>query len=451
MSSFSSKIGVLLAAAGSAIGLGSIWKFPYVVGENGGGAFIILYVVCSLVFGLPLVMNDFLIGKLSGKSAYGAFRSISGTNHWQWLSWLMIITVTLLTSFYFVVTGWCFYYMVEAATNTFAGMDAEALTNFFHTFEHQPITMTIYAFVAIFLTASVLWFDVNKGIERLSKILMPMLFLMLIAMAFHMAFLDGGTKGLRFLFEPDLSKLTPKVILEAIGLSFFTLSIGLGILITYGGYMPKEQDESMLSQEKNVVNTSVQMIVLVLFVSLLSGMIVFPAVFAYGFSPAEGPQLTFVTLPDVFQHMFSPTLTSVSFFALMCVAAITSTISLMEVMVAFICEASGKTKRPLNRHQSVTIVGVIQLITNSLCILSMTGSVSWLTVMDKNLFEFANNLTTDILIPLGAMGTAIFTGWFVPNARYQGAPVVSFIYLMMLRWIVPFVILIIFLESMNVF
>ena len=451
MSSFSSKIGVLLAAAGSAIGLGSIWKFPYVVGENGGGAFIILYVVCSLVFGLPLVMNDFLIGKLSGKSAYGAFRSISGTNHWQWLSWLMIITVTLLTSFYFVVTGWCFYYMVEAATNTFAGMDAEALTNFFHTFEHQPITMTIYAFVAIFLTASVLWFDVNKGIERLSKILMPMLFLMLIAMAFHMAFLDGGTKGLRFLFEPDLSKLTPKVILEAIGLSFFTLSIGLGILITYGGYMPKEQDESMLSQEKNVVNTSVQMIVLVLFVSLLSGMIVFPAVFAYGFSPAEGPQLTFVTLPDVFQHMFSPTLTSVSFFALMCVAAITSTISLMEVMVAFLCEASGKTKRPLNRHQSVTIVGVIQLITNSLCILSMTGSVSWLTVMDKNLFEFANNLTTDILIPLGAMGTAIFTGWFVPNARYQGAPVVSFIYLMMLRWIVPFVILIIFLESMNVF
>ncbi len=451
MSSFSSKIGVLLAAAGSAVGLGSIWKFPYVVGENGGGAFIILYVVCSLVFGLPLVMNDFLIGKLSGKSAYGAFRTLSGNNRWQWLSWLMIITVTLLTSFYFVVTGWCFYYMVEAAMNTFAGMDAEALTNFFHTFENQPTTMIIYAFIAIFLTAAVLWFDVNKGIERLSKILMPMLFLMLIAMAFHMAFLDGGTKGLRFLFEPDLSKLTPKVILEAIGLSFFTLSIGLGILITYGGYMPKEQDESMLSQEKNVVSTSVQMIVLVLFVSLLSGMIVFSAVFAYGFSPAEGPQLTFVTLPDVFQHMFSPTLTSVSFFALMCVAAITSTISLMEVMVAFICEASGKTKQPLNRHQSVTIVGVIQLITNSLCILSMTGSVSWLTIMDKNLFDAANNLTTNILIPIGAMGTSLFTGWFVPKARYQSSPLVSFIYLMMLRWIVPIVILIIFLESMNVF
>lgn len=451
MSSFSSKIGVLLAAAGSAVGLGSIWKFPYVVGENGGGAFIILYVVCSLVFGLPLVMNDFLIGKLSGKSAYGAFRTLSGNNQWQWLSWLMIITVTLLTSFYFVVTGWCFYYMVEAAMNTFAGMDAEALTNFFHTFEHQPTTMIIYAFIAIFLTAAVLWFDVNKGIERLSKILMPMLFLMLIAMAFHMAFLDGGTKGLRFLFEPDLSKLTPKVILEAIGLSFFTLSIGLGILITYGGYMPKEQDESMLSQEKNVVSTSVQMIVLVLFVSLLAGMIVFPAVFAYGFSPAEGPQLTFVTLPDVFQHMFSPTLTSVSFFALMCVAAITSTISLMEVMVAFICEASGKTKQPLNRHQSVAIVSVIQLITNSLCILSMTGSVSWLTIMDKNLFDAANNLTTNILIPIGAMGTSLFTGWFVPKARYQSSPLVSFIYLMMLRWIVPIVIFIIFLESMNVF
>ncbi len=451
MSSFSSKIGVLLAAAGSAVGLGSIWKFPYVVGENGGGAFIILYVVFSLIFGLPLVMNDFMIGRLSGKSAYGVFRTLSGTNHWQWLSWLTMVTVTLLTSFYFVVTGWCFYYLTEAAMNTFAGMDAEGLTNFFTAFGHKPLTMIGYAFVAIVLTAAVLWFDVNKGIERLSKILMPLLFLMLIVMASHMVFLDGGTTGLKFLFEPNFSKLTPKVILEAVGLSFFTLSIGLGILITYGGYMPKEEKETLHSKEKNIVNTSIQMIALVIFISLLAGMIVFPAVFAYGFSPAEGPQLTFVTLPAVFQNMFCPTLTSVSFFALMCVAAITSTISLMEVMVAFVREASEDTKRPLNRHKSVIIVGVIQLITNSLCILSMTGSVRWLTVMDKNLFDTANNLTTDILIPIGAMGTSIFTGWFIPKARYQSSPMISFLYLLTLRWIVPVVIFIIFLESMNVF
>ena len=218
MGSFSSKIGVLLAAAGSAVGLGSIWKFPYVVGENGGGAFIILYVVCSLIFGLPLVINEFMIGKLSGKSAYGAYRTLSGNSHWQWLSWVTFVTVTLLTSFYFVVTGWCFYYMVEAAMNTFAGMNAEGLTDFFEAFEHKASTMISYAIVAIVLTAAVLWFEVNKGIERLSKILMPLLFIMLIVMAIHMAFLDGGTTGLRFLFEPDFSKLTPKVILEAVGL-----------------------------------------------------------------------------------------------------------------------------------------------------------------------------------------------------------------------------------------
>lgn len=451
MSSFSSKIGVLLAAAGSAIGLGSIWKFPYTVGENGGGAFIILYIVCSLIFGLPLVMNEFLIGKLSGKSAYGAYRALCGNNHWQWLSWLTMLTVTLLTGFYFVVTGWCLFYMVEAAKNTFAGMDAAALTSFFNGFEHQPTTMIGYAIIAIVLTASVLWFDVNKGIERLSKILMPLLFLMLIVLAVHMVFLDGGTKGLRFLLAVDFSKLTPKVILEAVGLSFFTLSIGLGALITYGSYMPKDQEQSLHAQEENVVTTSVQMIALVLFVSLLAGMIVFPAVFAYGFSPTEGPELTFVTLPEVFNQMFSPALTSVVFFALMCVAAITSTISLMEVMVAFVREASQDTKRPLNRHQSVIAVSMIQIITNSLCILSMTGSVAWLTVMGKNLFDVANDFCSDILIPLGAMGTAVFTGWFVPKIRYQGSRVASFLYLVILRWVVPIAILIIFLESMNIF
>ncbi len=450
MGSFSSKIGVLLAAAGSAIGLGSIWKFPYVVGENGGGAFIILYVVCSLIFGLPLVMNDFMIGRLSGKSAYGAFRALSGTNRWQWLSWLLMATVTLLTGFYFVVTGWCFYYMVEAAKNTFAGMDAEALTDFFDAFGHQAPTMTAYAVFSIVLTAAVLWFDVSKGIERLSKILMPLLFVMLIVMAVHMALIDGGTTGLRFLFEPDFSKITPKVVLEAVGLSFFTLSVGLGILITYGSYMPKEQQETQHAQEENVVTTSVQMIALVLLVSLLAGMIVFPVVFACGFSPAEGPQLTFVTLPDVFQHMFCPTLISVSFFALMCVAAITSTISLMEVMVAFVHEAFEDTRHPLNRHQSVILVALIQLVTNTLCILSMTGCVGGLTVVGKNLFDFANDLTTNILIPLGAMGVAVFTGWFVPKAKYHGSPAVSFLYMLMLRWIVPAVILVIFLESMNV-
>lgn len=352
---FSSKIGVLLAAAGSAVGLGSIWKFPYTVGENGGGAFILIYIICSLIFGLPLVMNEFYIGKLSGRSAYGAFRELSGNSRWLWLSWIALLSVVLLLGFYFVVTGWCFYYMMEAMSNTFAGMDATALEAHFTTFSGDASHMILYAVIAIMMTAAVLWFDVNKGIERLSKVLMPLLFVMLIVMAIHMVFLDGGTTGLRYLFMPDFSKITSKVILEAMGLSFFTLSIGMGVLITYGSYMPEDQD---------VKSTSLQMILLVILVSLLAGMIVFPAVFAYGFSPAEGPQLTFVTLPEIFQNMFSPVVTTSAFFALMCVAALTSTISMMEVIVAFLCEISAKTQHPLNRHHSVIVTAVILVIIN---------------------------------------------------------------------------------------
>ena len=439
--SFSSKIGVLLAAAGSAVGLGSIWKFPYVVGENGGGAFIILYIVCSLIFGLPLVMNEFLIGKLSGRSTYGAFRALTGSNRWQWLSWVFLVSVIVIMSFYFLVAGWCFYYMVEAASNTFAGMDAAALKAHFDAFEGDALKMSIYAAIAIVLTASVLWFDVNKGIERLSKILMPILFIFLILMAVHMIFLDGGTAGLRYLFMPDFSKITSKVILQAMGLSFFTLSVGMGILVTYGGYMPKDQ---------NVTSTSVQMIILVIIVSLLSGMLIFPAVFAYGFSPSEGPELTFVTLPAVFQHMFSPALTSVMFFGLMCVAALTSTISLMEVVIAFICEATSTARKPLNRHQSAIVTALILVVTNTLCILSMTGHADWLTVMGQNLFNSFNVLSTNILIPVGALGTAMFSGWFVPKARYQGSRVGAFLYLVVLRWLVPIAIFIIFLDSLNI-
>ena len=441
MKSFSSKIGVLLAAAGSAVGLGSIWKFPYTVGESGGGAFIILYIVCSIIFGLPLVMNEFLIGKLSHKSAFGAFRVLTGSNRWQWLSWTCMLSSMFLMSFYFVVTGWCIFYMVEAASNSFAGMDASQLTAFFNTFEGNAPLMILYAVISIILTAAVLWFDVNKGIERLSKILMPLLFIMLIVMAIHMVLLDGGTAGLRFLFEPDFSKINANVILEAMGLSFFTLSLGVGVLITYGGYMPKEQ---------NVTRTSLQMIILVIIVSLLAGTIVLPAVFAFGFSPTEGPELTFVTLPAVFMQMFSPTITSVAFFALMCVAAITSTISLMEVMVAFFCEATAETKHPLNRHQSVIVTSLILVVTNTLCVLSLTGHADWLTIMGKNLFDNFNDLVTNFLMPLGVISMALFTGWFVPQTRYQGSRVVSFVYLVLLRWIIPIAIIIVFLNSLNI-
>ena len=420
---FSTKLGLIMAAAGSAVGLGNIWKFPYIAGENGGGAFLIVYLICVLLFGLPLVMTEFLIGKRSSRSAYGAFRELNGNKRWQWLSWLCMLTSILIQGFYFVVTGWCFSYLVEAFANIFSGLDMNALTAHFGQVTSNTPRMLIFSFLPVLLTACVLWFDVNKGIERLSKILMPLLLIMMLLMAGRVLMLDGSNVGMQFFFQTDFSKITPKVIMEAMGQCFFSLSIGMGALITYGAYMPKTQ---------NVTSTSIQVIVLDTLVAILSGVIIFPAVFAFGFNPAEGPQLVFVVLPAIFEQMSFSWFCSVLFFALLCIAAITSTISLMEVSVAFICDATAETKHPLNRRKSVIVVSVLVMLAVTFCILSATG------------FAIFDEVTACVMMPLGALGMSIFVGWFLPKNGQKR------IYLFFLRFIVPIAILVVFLNSLGV-
>ena len=420
---FSTKLGLIMAAAGSAVGLGNIWKFPYIAGENGGGAFLIVYLICVLLFGLPLVMTEFLIGKRSSRSAYGAFRELNGNKRWQWLSWLCMLTSILIQGFYFVVTGWCFSYLVEAFANIFSGLDMNALTAHFGQVTSNTPRMLIFSFFPVLLTACVLWFDVNKGIERLSKILMPLLLIMMLLMAGRVLMLDGSNVGMQFFFQTDFSKITPKVIMEAMGQCFFSLSIGMGALITYGAYMPKTQ---------NVTSTSIQVIVLDTLVAILSGVIIFPAVFAFGFNPAEGPQLVFVVLPAIFEQMSFSWFCSVLFFALLCIAAITSTISLMEVSVAFICDATAETKHPLNRRKSVIVVSVLVMLAVTFCILSATG------------FAIFDEVTACVMMPLGALGMSIFVGWFLPKNGQKR------IYLFFLRFIVPIAILVVFLNSLGV-
>lgn len=453
--SFSSKIGLILAAAGGAVGLGNIWKFPYIAGENGGGAFLIVYLLCVLLFGMPVVMTEFIIGKRARRSAYGAFHALSGNYRWQWLSWLSMLTAFVIMSFYFVVTGWCFNYLFEALICAFDGMDTAALTAHFGGIVMSTKRQIVFGIIPVLLTASVLWFDVNKGIERLSKILLPLLLVMMLLMAGRVLMLDGSNIGMRFFFQTDFSKITPTVILEAMGQCFFSLSIGMGALITYGAYMPKNQ---------NVVTTSVQVIVLDTLVAILAGIIIFPAVFAFGFSPAEGPQLVFVVLPAIFQQMSFSWFSGVLFFALLCIAAITSTISLMEVVVAFICEASAKPRgkdgqaHPLNRHHSVLIVSVLVAGLIALCVLSMTGEWEWLQLFGRNLFDAFDQVTSCIMMPLGALGIALFVGWYLPKKgeraffNNQGLRRVGTqVYLVMLRWLVPIAIVLIFLNSLGLF
>ena len=422
-----------MAAAGSAVGLGNIWKFPYIAGENGGGAFLIVYLLCVLLFGMPLLMTEFLIGKKSGRSAYGAFRELGGNNRWQWLSWLSMLTSFLIMGFYFVVTGWCFNYLYEALLNSFHGMSVEDLTAHFKTISSDTPRMIAFGLLPIVLTAFVLIFDVNKGIERLSKILMPLLLLMMFLMAGRVLMLDGSNIGMQFFFQLDFSKITPSVIMQAMGQCFFSLSIGMGALITYGAYMPKGQ---------NVTATSIQVITLDTMVAILAGIIIFPAVFAFGFNPAEGPELVFVVLPAIFEKMSFTWLSAVLFFGLLCIAAITSTISLMEVAVAFVCEAShGK----LDRKRSVLIVA------------SLTALLTIGCVICPPMFGFNDTLTSCIMMPLGALGMAIFVGWYLPRNGEQGVLSADRgikhwakkVYILVLRWLVPVAILIIFLNSLG--
>lgn len=435
--SFSSKVGLILATAGSAVGLGNIWKFPYIAGENGGGAFLLIYLLCVVLFGLPLLMTELYIGKRSGKSAYGAFRALRENNRWQWLSWLCMLTAILVMGFYFVVTGWCFHYLIAAVGHVFRDANAVTLTEHFQSITSNLPAMFGYTILAVVLTAVVLWFDVNKGIERLSKILMPLLLIMLFIMAGRVLMLDGSNAGMSFFFQADFSKITPQVILAAMGQCFFSLSIGLGALITYGAYMPKSQSISA---------TSIQVVFLDTAVAVLAGVIIFPAVFAFGVDPAEGPQLVFVVLPEIFEQMSFSWLSSILFFSLLCIAAVTSTISLMEVAVAFVCDASSRSKRPLNRHQSVLLVVGIVILMAGLCIL-------WPYV-----FGWFDTISSCWLMPLNAFAMSLFVGWFLPKedimrefGKQRGwKHQFAFVYVQIIRYLIPLAILAIFLNGLGI-
>ena len=445
-SGFSSKLGVILAAAGSAIGLGNIWKFPYEAGANGGGAFLLVYLVCVLVFGMPLLMTEILIGRKAGTSTFSAFRAISGNNRWQWLGWWSALTVFIITGFYFVVTGWCVDYLYEAATNSYIGMGSDELLQHFNTNMANTPKIIICSIIPVLLTSAILWFGVSKGIERLSKILMPLLLIMMSLMVVRVLMLDGSGVGLRFFFKPDFSQITPSVIMTAAGQCFFSLSVGLGLMITYGAYMPKDQDAT---------KTSFQVIFLDTLVAVLAGMIIFPAVFAFGFNPAEGPQLVFVVLPAVLQHMSFAWLSGVVFFTLLCIAAITSTISLMEVIVVSIMELS---RGKLNRHQSVLIATAVVCLTVCVYVLSTTGVWGKMQLFGKNLFELSDTLVTTFMMPLSALAMSLFIGWFMPlqdndlipqsEKRYKKWLRPAFVFA--LRWIVPIAILLIFLDGLEV-
>ena len=294
--SFGSKLGAILAAAGSAVGLGNIWRFPYEAGNHGGAAFILIYLGCVFIFGLPIMVAEFTIGRSAKASTGGSFSVLAPGTQWKWVGYLGVLTGFLILGYYSVVAGWTLEYLMQAAIGGFEGKNAEGFISMFNDFSSDPLRPVIWLTVFMLLTHLVIVRGVKNGIERSSKVLMPVLFILVVLLAICSVSLPGAEKGIEFLFKPDFSKVTPEVFLGAMGQAFFSLSLGMGCLSTYASYFGKETRLGHTAMSVGIIDT---------FVAILAGIIIFPAAFSVGINPGSGPSLIFITLPNVFQQAFS--------------------------------------------------------------------------------------------------------------------------------------------------
>ena len=326
---FSSKFGVLCAAAGSAIGLGNIWRFPYVVGENGGGAFLLIYLGFILMLGIPVMLSEFVIGRRGQRNAYGSFKKLSGSKYWPLVGLMGIVAAFIILAFYSTIAGWTLEYVYLAASNAFKGKGPAEIGEMFQSFHTSAMRPLMWQIVFMIITAWIIVAGIRRGIEKYTKILMPFLFLLLLIIVVRSLTLPGSLKGLEFLFNPDFSKITTKSLLEALGQAFFSLSIGMGTLITYGSYVKKNNKLTNISIEVSFTDT---------LIAVLAGVAIFPAVFAFGMDPADGPGLIFNVLPNIFQQMPGGYFFGLMFCMLLAIAALTSSISILEVVVAFMVE-----------------------------------------------------------------------------------------------------------------
>jgi NSS family neurotransmitter:Na+ symporter len=442
--SFGSKLGVIAAAAGSAVGLGNIWRFPYVLGENGGGAFLIVYLIIIFAIGIPVMMSELIIGRRSQRNPVGAFKKLAPGKPWYFVGLMGVVSAFLILAFYTVVAGWTLEYLYQTLIGGFQGKSSDELTTMFEAFRGNSLRPALWFSVFIMATAGIVLGGVRKGIEKSTKIMMPLLFLLLLIMCIKSLTLNGAGKGLDFLFKPDFSKVTGRVVLMALGQVFFSLSIGMGTIITYGSYIQKDN---------NLANTAVQVSLIDTLVAVLAGVAIFPAVFAFGISPSSGEALTFIVLPGIFLQMTGGMIFAFMFFLLLAVAALTSTISVLEVIVAYLSEQLGLTRR---------MAVVLALI--SMFILGITASLSMgvmrnVTLFGLNIFDLFNMTTANILLPLGGLLIVIFLGWFFPGRDVQdelsngGSLRARYyqLYRFVIRFLAPVAITLVFLKGIGLF
>ncbi|AMW34624.1 sodium-dependent transporter [Haematospirillum jordaniae] len=391
-----SKLGFILAAAGSAVGLGNVWKFPYLVGQNGGAVFVITYLVLALTIGAALILAELALGRAAQKDPVGTFANLRG-GAWSLAGYLGVLSGFLVLTFYSVIGGWTLAYVVKMVDGSLmeTGLD---LTGTFNGFVSNSVEPLIYHALFMLMTVLVVLRGIGSGIERCNKFLMPALFLILVFLAVRAVTLDGAAAGVDFYLRPDFSKFSGDTLVAALSQAFFSLSIGLGILITYGSYLDRSQ---------NIQRSTLWIIVLDTGVGIFAGLIIMPAVFAFGIEPGAGPGLTFITLPGIFQQITGGVLFGTAFFVLLLFAALTSSVSLLEVPVAYLMD-----ELQLSRKTAVLVLGGVAFLIGIPSSLSF-GVMSDMTLFGMGFMDLLDYLTTKLMIPAGGMAVCIFAGWIV--------------------------------------
>ena len=443
---FGSKLGIVLATAGSAVGLGNIWRFPYMTGQNGGAAFLLMYVGCILLLGVPGMISEFIVGRHAQTNAARACDKLSGGRPWKLVGYLGILTSTIILGFYAVVAGWCLQYLFASISGQMQG-DTQYVQQYFADFPSSAWKPVVCGLLFILITHFIIVRGVRKGIEKASKWLMPILLVLLVVLVVASCMLPGAMEGVKFLLYPDFSKLNSDVMLEALGQAFFSLSLGTACLCTYASYF---------TRKTNLLHSAGQIALLDTLIALLSGLLIFPAAASVGISADSGPSLIFITLPNVFQQAFGSApavgyVVSIMFYALLVFAALTSTISMHEIGTAFFTEEF-QMPRKYSAWVLTSVAGVICL----LCSWSV-GAID-IEVMGLSLMDFCDQLTANIMLPLGGMLACLFVGWYIPRqvvsdefTNYGTHNIMFYrVFLFAVRYICPVCISLVFLHQLGV-
>ncbi len=439
---WTSKLGFILATAGSAIGLGAIWKFPYMAGLSGGGAFFFIFLIFTIFVGMPILLAEFIIGRGSQKDAIAAYNTFAPNTQWHLVGILGMVTCFILLSFYSVVGGWILLYLFQTLIGNLSGLPENEYGVLFNEFIADPIIAITAQFIFMVSTIIVVAKGVQKGIERAGKIMMPALFIAFIVLIIRSLTLENVGEGIAFFLYPNFSNLSSKTILFALGQSFFSISVGVSVMVTYSSYLSKKED---------LPKSAFTIVMMNIFISLLAGLAIFPAVFSFGFEPAEGPGLLFVVLPAVFDKMPLGSIFLFIFLLLFLFATLTSAFSMLEIIVAAI------TKQDGSKRKKVTwITGILIFIVGIPAALSY-GVLGDFTVFDKTIFDLSDYLVSNILMPLGALLISVFVAFKVPkkvlleeiSAGSTYGKKIFAIWFLIIKYVAPIAIIIVFLDAIG--